>query len=422
MPLARGGGGQGNRGCDRADRPRGRVRDRPAQGDGHPRRHRGRAGLRRGRDHGGRRADRGRPLEHGRVQGPAVAPQPRALRQRRHVRRRGPGRARARGALHERAGDRRSSAGRAAGAAVEAGRHGGATRGSPAPAGPGGATGRAGRDPPPLETALAKTAANLAAKFVCDEAMQIHGGYGYSREYPLERAYRDIRGLCFGAGTVEAQRNFIGLRVAAGGATGSPGWVDPLAELPERPTRPTASRRRPVSRRYSDRRGHPGPTLGDRRLIADRPSVAQDGSEVDHVPGAVATRSWTRCRRTGSGPRAGRYSGIRDFEISDPVGAHAGGIQWPYAGAQRRTRAWPADGRAEQGVRRLDVEPEVGHQAVLPVVRRVGDPRLELDVGGARKERRQCRGDRALDHALPQGVHLRLELRRGGRRELRRLR
>ena len=89
-------------------------------------------------------------------------------------------------------------------------------------AGPGGT-------PPPLETALAKTAANLAAKFVCDEAMQIHGGYGYSREYPLERAYRDIRGLCFGAGTVEAQRNFIGRRVAEGARTGSPGWKDPLA-------------------------------------------------------------------------------------------------------------------------------------------------------------------------------------------------
>ena len=83
-----------------------------------------------------------------------------------------------------------------------------------------------GGTPPPLETALAKAAANLAAKFVCDEAMQIHGGYGYSREYPLERAYRDIRGLCFGAGTVEAQRNFIGLRVAAGARTGSPGWSD----------------------------------------------------------------------------------------------------------------------------------------------------------------------------------------------------
>src|ERR1700691_1200174 len=85
-----------------------------------------------------------------------------------------------------------------------------------------------GGTPPPLETALAKTAANLAAKFVCDEVMQIHGGYGYSYEYPLERAYRDIRGLCFGAGTVEAQRNFIGLRVAAGGRTGSPGWRNPL--------------------------------------------------------------------------------------------------------------------------------------------------------------------------------------------------
>src|SRR5271165_1785849 len=82
--------------------------------------------------------------------------------------------------------------------------------------------------PPALETAMAKVAANLAAKRVCDEAIQLHGGYGYSREYPLERAYRDIRGLCFGAGTVEAQRNFIGLRVSAGARTGSPGWRDPL--------------------------------------------------------------------------------------------------------------------------------------------------------------------------------------------------
>ena len=64
----------------------------------------------------------------------------------------------------------------------------------------------AGGTPPALETALAKTAANLAAKFVCDEAIQIHGGYGYSREYPLERAYRDIHVACAsGLGTVEAQ-------------------------------------------------------------------------------------------------------------------------------------------------------------------------------------------------------------------------
>ncbi len=90
-------------------------------------------------------------------------------------------------------------------------------------AGPGGT-------PPPLETALAKTAANLAAKFVCDEAIQLHGGYGYSREYPVERAYRDIRGLCIGAGTVEAQRNYVGAAVAAGRTTVSPGWRDALAD------------------------------------------------------------------------------------------------------------------------------------------------------------------------------------------------
>ena len=48
--------------------------------------------------------------------------------------------------------------------------------------------------PPALETAMAKTAANLAAKFVCDEAIQLLGGYGFSREYPVERVYRDIRG------------------------------------------------------------------------------------------------------------------------------------------------------------------------------------------------------------------------------------
>jgi alkylation response protein AidB-like acyl-CoA dehydrogenase len=89
-------------------------------------------------------------------------------------------------------------------------------------AGPGGT-------PPALETAMAKAAANLAAKFVCDEAIQLLGGYGYSREFPVERAYRDIRGLCIGAGTVEIQRNYIGSQVVKGATSASPGWRDPLA-------------------------------------------------------------------------------------------------------------------------------------------------------------------------------------------------
>jgi alkylation response protein AidB-like acyl-CoA dehydrogenase len=84
-------------------------------------------------------------------------------------------------------------------------------------AGPGGT-------PPALETAMAKTAANLAAKFVCDEAIQLLGGYGFSREFPVERVYRDIRGLCIGAGTIEIQRNFIGSSVLRGVTPASDGW------------------------------------------------------------------------------------------------------------------------------------------------------------------------------------------------------
>jgi alkylation response protein AidB-like acyl-CoA dehydrogenase len=82
----------------------------------------------------------------------------------------------------------------------------------------------AGGTPPPLESAMAKIACNLAAKKVCDEAIQLLGGYGYSREYPVERAYRDIRGLCIGAGTVEIQRNFVGTSLLAGRVPGGPWW------------------------------------------------------------------------------------------------------------------------------------------------------------------------------------------------------
>lgn len=78
--------------------------------------------------------------------------------------------------------------------------------------------------PPPLESAMAKIACNLAAKRVCDEAIQLLGGYGYSREYPLERAYRDIRGLCIGAGTIEVQKNFVGTALLSGRAPKGDHW------------------------------------------------------------------------------------------------------------------------------------------------------------------------------------------------------
>ena len=47
------------------------------------------------------------------------------------------------------------------------------------------------------------------AERVCRNAIQIHGGYGYSSEYPVERIYRDARLMTIGEGTSEIQRLVI---------------------------------------------------------------------------------------------------------------------------------------------------------------------------------------------------------------------
>ena len=44
---------------------------------------------------------------------------------------------------------------------------------------------------------------------VVNDAMQIHGGYGYSSEFPLERMLRDVRALQLGGGTNEILKNRI---------------------------------------------------------------------------------------------------------------------------------------------------------------------------------------------------------------------
>ena len=64
-------------------------------------------------------------------------------------------------------------------------------------------------EPIPLMVAKAKWFANIVAQEVTNEAIQIHGGYGYTREFPVERMFRDVRGLAIGAGTVEIQKNLI---------------------------------------------------------------------------------------------------------------------------------------------------------------------------------------------------------------------
>lgn len=60
--------------------------------------------------------------------------------------------------------------------------------------------------PDPYETSVAKCFANDAAKRVSDIAMQLHGGYGYSVEYELERLHRDAHGWALAGGTGHMQR------------------------------------------------------------------------------------------------------------------------------------------------------------------------------------------------------------------------
>lgn len=59
------------------------------------------------------------------------------------------------------------------------------------------------------ESAMAKLFASEAAVRICEEAVQIHGGYGYIKDYPVEKFYRDVKLMTIGEGTSEIQRLVI---------------------------------------------------------------------------------------------------------------------------------------------------------------------------------------------------------------------
>jgi alkylation response protein AidB-like acyl-CoA dehydrogenase len=64
-----------------------------------------------------------------------------------------------------------------------------------------------------LEAGMAKLFASETAKENAEEALRIHGGYGYSKEYEIERIYRDAPLLLIGEGTSEIQRMVIGKKL-----------------------------------------------------------------------------------------------------------------------------------------------------------------------------------------------------------------
>jgi butyryl-CoA dehydrogenase len=71
--------------------------------------------------------------------------------------------------------------------------------------------------PSPLAASIAKCTANEMAKAVSDLAIQLHGGYGYSEEYEVERLHRDAHGWSLAGGTLNIQRvriasEYLGMR------------------------------------------------------------------------------------------------------------------------------------------------------------------------------------------------------------------
>ncbi len=63
------------------------------------------------------------------------------------------------------------------------------------------------------EAAMAKLFATEMCMKVCDQAIQIHGGYGYMKEYQVERFFRDAKLLEIGEGTSEVQRMVIARQI-----------------------------------------------------------------------------------------------------------------------------------------------------------------------------------------------------------------
>jgi alkylation response protein AidB-like acyl-CoA dehydrogenase len=59
------------------------------------------------------------------------------------------------------------------------------------------------------ESAMAKLFASESAVWIANEAVQIHGGYGFIRDYPVEKFYRDVKLCTIGEGTSEIQRLVI---------------------------------------------------------------------------------------------------------------------------------------------------------------------------------------------------------------------
>jgi alkylation response protein AidB-like acyl-CoA dehydrogenase len=64
-----------------------------------------------------------------------------------------------------------------------------------------------------VEAGMAKYLASEYCKEVVEDSFRIHGGYGFSKEYEIERLYREAPMLLIGEGTADIQKMIIGRRL-----------------------------------------------------------------------------------------------------------------------------------------------------------------------------------------------------------------
>ena len=76
--------------------------------------------------------------------------------------------------------------------------------------------------PSRFESSAGKLFANEMALEVTDLALQLHGGYGFSREFPVERLLREARGMVLGGGPPQLQKNMIADELIK---RGFPSWI-----------------------------------------------------------------------------------------------------------------------------------------------------------------------------------------------------
>ena len=159
-----------------------------------------------------------------------------------------------------------------------------------------------------LEAGMAKLLASETGKEGVEEAFRIHGGYGYSKEYEIERLYRDAPLLLIGEGTSEIQRMVIGkkLRTIAGSPYSVP--VDATAAgggMADVPIELDVTDQRASTRPQSDRVG-PGPPdvlVNNAGWAAKRIGAADSTSRRGAAPRDQPLGAW-RCSAGGAAAAA----------------------------------------------------------------------------------------------------------------------